>query len=260
VVWVTNASDGTLSEIDAKSYKLLQTIGIGAQASDVVEAGGGVWVATGIDNSLVHIDARAGGVLEQLPLSRDVAASAHAVAAGKGAVWVTSGRRLLKIDPRTGAVLGGRRTLSCCFELLDVEVGPDGVWVVDLSEHVTRISPTSIQATGDANLGVIPSALAVGYGSVWVAAPEYSSGRLTLWRIDPQTVRVAQTTDVGTARSYLETLALAIGSGSVWLANYDDGTLLRIDPSTGTVAATIHIGGHPRGVTVGAGRVWVTVG
>ena len=259
-VWVTNASDGTVSEIDTKSYKVLQTIGIGAQATDVVEAAGGVWVATGIDNSLVHIDARAGGVLEQLPLFRGVAASAHAVAAGEGAVWVTSGYRLLKIDPRTGAVLGGQRRLSCCFELLDVEVGPDAVWVVDLSEHVTRISPTSIQPTGDTNLGVIPSALTVGYGSVWVAAPEYSSGRLALWRIDPQTVRVAQTIDVGTARSYLETLALAVGAGSIWLANYDDGTLLRIDPVTGTVAATIHIGGHPRGVTIGAGRVWVTVG
>jgi YVTN family beta-propeller protein len=102
--------------------------------------------------------------------------------------------------------------------------------------------------------------LAVGYGSVWVAAPEYSSGRLALWRIDPETVRVAQTIDVGTARSYLETLALAVGAGSIWLANYEDGTLWRIDPVTGTVAATIHIGGHPRGVTVGAGRVWVTVG
>jgi YVTN family beta-propeller protein len=258
-VWVTNASDGTLSEIDAKSYKVLQTIGIGAQASDVVEAAGSVLVATGIDNSLVHIDARSGGVLEKLTLSRDVTASAHSVAAGEGAVWVTSGDRLLKIDPHTGAVLGGGRP-NCCLDLLDVAVGAGAVWVVDLGEHVARVSPTSVRATGSANLGVIPSALTVGYGSVWVAAPEYSSGRLVLWRVDPQTVRVAQAIDVGEARSYLETLALAVGAGSIWLTNYDDGTLLRIDPATGTVAATIHIGSHPRGIAVGAGRVWVTVG
>jgi YVTN family beta-propeller protein len=258
-VWVTNASDGTLSEIDAKSYKVLQTIGIGAQASDVVEAAGSVLVATGIDNSLVHIDARSGGVLEKLTLSSDVTASAHSVAAGEGAVWVTSGDRLLKIDPHTGAVLGGGRP-NCCLDLLDVAVGAGAVWVVDLGEHVARVSPTSVRATGSANLGVIPSALTVGYGSVWVAAPEYSSGRLVLWRVDPQTVRVAQAIDVGEARSYLETLALAVGAGSIWLTNYDDGTLLRIDPATGTVAATIHIGSHPRGIAVGAGRVWVTVG
>jgi YVTN family beta-propeller protein len=260
-VWVTNASDGTLSEIDRKSYKVLQTIGIGAQASDVVEAAGGVWVATGIDNSLIHIDAREGGVLERLPLPRGIAASAHAVAAGEGAVWVTSSDRLLKIDPRTGAVLGGLRSLGCCVhELLDVEVGAGAVWVVDLFEHVTRVSPTTVQGTSSTNVGAIATALTVGYGSVWVAAPEYSSGRLVLWRFDPQTVRVAQTIDVGKARSYLETLALAAGAGSIWLTNYVDGTLLRIDPATGTVAATIHIGGHPRGVAVGAGRVWVTVG
>ena len=59
--------------------------------------------------------------------------------------------------------------------------------------------------------------------------------------------------------AYLETLALAAGAGSIWLTNYENGTLLRIDPAKGTVAATIHIGGHPRGVTFGAGRVWVTV-
>jgi YVTN family beta-propeller protein len=261
-VWVTNASDGTLSEIDRKSYRVLQTIGIGAQASDVVEAAGGVWVATGIDNTLVHIDARAGGVLARLPLPRGIAASAHAVAAGEGAVWVTSSDRLLKIDPRTGAVLGGVRRLGCCGErdLLDVEVGAGAVWVVDLFEYVTRISPTTVQATSSTNLGAIATTLTVGYGSVWIAAPEYSSGRLVLWRVDPQTVQVAQTIDVGKARSYLETLALAAGAGSIWLTNYENGTLLRIDPATGTVAATIHIGGHPRGVTVGAGRVWVTVG
>jgi YVTN family beta-propeller protein len=208
---------------------------------------------------LVHIDARAGGLLDRLTLPRGIAASAHAVAAGEGAVWVTSSDRLLKIDPRTGAVLGGVRSLGCCKELLDVEVGAGAVWVVDLFEHVTRISPTTVQGTSSTNLGAIATALTVGYGSVWIAAPEYSSGRLVLWRVDPQTVRVAQTIDVGKARSYLETLALAAGAGSIWLTNYADGTLLRIDPTTGTVAATIHIGGHPRGVTVGAGRVWVTV-
>ena len=96
---------------------------------DVVEAAGGVWVATGIDNTLVHLDARAGGLLDRLPLPRGIAASAHAVAAGEGAVWVTSGERLLKIAPRTGAVLGGVRSLGCCGEreLLDVEVGAGAV-------------------------------------------------------------------------------------------------------------------------------------
>jgi YVTN family beta-propeller protein len=35
--------------------------------------------------------------------------------------------------------------------------------------------------------------------------------------------------------------------------------LVRVDPKTLTVVATIHIGNNPSGVAVGAGRVWVTV-
>jgi DNA-binding SARP family transcriptional activator/DNA-binding beta-propeller fold protein YncE len=258
-VWVTNATDGTLSEIDVKSHKVVQTIGIGAQASDVVEASGGVWVATGLDNSLVRVDARSGGVLGSLPLSRELASSAHAVTAGRGAIWVTSGDRLFEIDPRSGAVLAGGRPLGCCYELYDVAVDEHAVWLVDLSEHVTRLSPASVRRTGSISLGVIPTTVATGFGSVWAAAPESTGGRVALWRLDPQTVRVTQTIPVGRGNAYLETLGLAVGAGSIWLTKYDEGTLFRIDPTSGTVEATIHIGGHPRGIAVGAGRVWVTI-
>ena len=48
-------------------------------------------------------------------------------------------------------------------------------------------------------------------------------------------------------------------AGSVWATNYNDGTLVRIDPKTGNVLKTIPIGAHPRGIAVGQDRVWVTV-
>jgi YVTN family beta-propeller protein len=44
------------------------------------------------------------------------------------------------------------------------------------------------------------------------------------------------------------------------VANRDDGTLSRIDPSTNRVVATIHVGGQPESVAVGGGAVWVAVG
>ena len=46
------AGDGTVTQIDQK-LRMVETIGIAGQATDVVEACGGVWVVTGIDNSLV---------------------------------------------------------------------------------------------------------------------------------------------------------------------------------------------------------------
>ena len=45
---------------------------------------------------------------------------------------------------------------------------------------------------------------------------------------------------------------------SVWLANYDTGRLLRIDPATRKVTGRLALGGQPRSVLVAAGSVWVS--
>src|SRR5262245_33302867 len=55
--------------------------------------------------------------------------------------------------------------------------------------------------------------------------------------IDPQRSRV-----VGHVRVGRRPVALAIGHGSVWVANADDGTVSRIDPARGDVIRTIGIG------------------
>jgi DNA-binding beta-propeller fold protein YncE len=51
---------------------------------------------------------------------------------------------------------------------------------------------------------------------------------------------------------------LAVGAGSVWVANALDGTVSRIDPRRGEVVETIEVGGLLQDVAVGAGGVWVT--
>jgi hypothetical protein len=54
---------------------------------------------------------------------------------------------------------------------------------------------------------------------------------------------------------------LAFGAGAVWAVG-DAGTLARIDPATGRVAATIRVAGRDAGaraVAVGMGAVWVAV-
>jgi DNA-binding SARP family transcriptional activator/DNA-binding beta-propeller fold protein YncE len=258
-VWVANSADGTVSRIDSKRLKVVQTIGIGAQATELASAGGALWVATGIDNTLVKIDARTGGVLGTLSFPPSVAASAYAVAAGDGAVWAISSDRLVKLDPETNAILAGQRRLGCCSGLRDVAVGAGAVWIADTTELVVRVSLRRATPTSDLNLGVIPTALAAAYGSVWAASSGFDSSRLTVWRIDPTTLRVTQTISIGKADSFIATVDVAAGAGAIWATNYDGGNLVRIDPNSGTVVARIHIGRHPRGIAVGAHRVWVAV-
>ena len=53
--------------------------------------------------------------------------------------------------------------------------------------------------------------------------------------------------------------AIAAGLGAIWVANYDDGTVTRIDPATGRVSGPpIRVGKGPLAVAVADGAVWVT--
>jgi YVTN family beta-propeller protein len=54
-------------------------------------------------------------------------------------------------------------------------------------------------------------------------------------------------------------MALALGSGAVWVANKDDGTISRIDAGSNDVVRTIEIGNAPAGLTFADGHVWVSV-
>ena len=85
-----------------------------------------------------------------------------------------------------------------------------------------------------------------------------------------QTLHVTQTIPLAKSRPPLtiplgkspppgEYFGLATGDGAVWVTDNDQGTLLRIDPATGVIVSTIRVGGHPRGIAVGAGRIWVSL-
>jgi DNA-binding beta-propeller fold protein YncE len=257
-VWVANSADGTISQIGKKSLKTIQTIGLGEQATDLVESAGSVWVATGIDDELVQLDARSGGILERLHLSsKDQTASAHAVTAGAGAIWVASGATLLKVDPKSGSVT---HQVGCCFAgVNDVAVGGGSVWIADVAEVVYRASQADLHRTGRVDLGVIPGAVTFAFGSPWLALPATFGRRITLAQLDRQTVQVLDSISIGPSEGYPATMELTSGAGDLWVTSFDAGTLVRVDPRSGVVKATIHLGHHPFGVAFGANRIWVTV-
>ena len=259
-VWVANSADGTISQIGKKSLKTVQTIGLGEQATDLVESAGSVWVATGIDDTLVQLDAHSGGIHERLHLSsRDQTASAHAVTAGAGAIWVASGAELLKIDPKSGSVIARRH--GCCFGgVNDVAVGGGSVWIADVGEVVFRASQADLHQTGrvdsrrDSRRRDVRIWLALARAPCHlrtVGSPSLNS----IHRPCRCSTRLRSDPRVG----YPPTMELTSGAGDIWVTSFDAGTLVRVDPRRGIVKATIHIGHHPFGVAFGANRIWVTV-
>ena len=73
--------------------------------------------------------------------------------------------------------------------------------------------------------------------------------------IDPRSGRVVDRVAVGG-----RPVAVAVGAGSVWVANADDGTLSKIDPHERKVVRIIGLGVPASDVAVGEGSVWVTGG
>ncbi len=70
--------------------------------------------------------------------------------------------------------------------------------------------------------------------------------------IDPERNEIVAETQVGD-----QPAAIAVGEGSVWVANGGANTISRIDPATRAVTDTIEVGSAPKGIAIGAGSVWV---
>jgi DNA-binding SARP family transcriptional activator len=256
-VWTANPGDGTVSQIDPKNLHT-RTVGLGAAATALVEQDGVVWVVTGNDNSVVPIDARSGGVLNVgIRISDNPSASAYTIAAAPAGIWIGSGSDLVKLDPSTQR-LGPRWHYKAGIS--DVALTDNAVWLVSRAKTVAKVSPSTGRLGGETTVSMIPAALAISGGSVWVATGAPYDNRAAVWRVDPLITRVTQTTPLGGALGLPPyTLDVASGAGAIWVAVYDTGTVARIDPRTGTVVKLIRIGGHPSGIAVGLNRVWVTV-
>ncbi len=74
-------------------------------------------------------------------------------------------------------------------------------------------------------------------------------------RVDARTGELVASMKVGDRPT-----AIALGEGSVWVANAGDNTLSRIDPRTGEVVSTVDARGDAGALAVGFGGVWVLDG
>ena len=144
----------------------------------------------------------------------------------------------------------------------DVAVTPTAVWVTNGRDTLSKVDPVSntvlVSIPLDTAAPGVPFAIAVG---------DDGSLWVSVAAFDDQfhsvpgsVVRVNPTTGQIMATVSVGRYAsdIATSPGAVWLTNYDDGTLLRIDPATNQVAATITLAKGVTGVAFGEGAVWVT--
>jgi branched-chain amino acid transport system substrate-binding protein len=91
-----------------------------------------------------------------------------AIAAGSGAVWVTSllGDAVSRIDPRTNRIVA---TIPVGRGPLAIAAGNGAVWVTSaIDETLWRIDPRTDRVVARIPLAGVPRAVSVGAGGVWV--------------------------------------------------------------------------------------------
>lgn len=190
--------------------------------------------------------------------------SPTAIAGGTGAVWVagcttksimcapTDGGTVTALDPRSGRVRTGPRRVGRVAS--GIVVGGGAVWATgNGDDSLYRLDARTAQPLGrPIRVGQAPRDVAFGYGDVWTANYGSSEYGGSISRVDPGTRQVH------TLRVDGNPTDIAVGAGAVWVPVYQRGTLLRINPVSDRVTATITLGtGSPESVTFGAGRVWV---
>jgi DNA-binding beta-propeller fold protein YncE len=79
------------------------------------------------------------------------------------------------------------------------------------------------------------------------------TARREVWRISPSSNTIEGTVEVGEIP-----VAIAAGPDGVWVANYGDSSVSRIDLRSHQVRTT-ELPRRPVGIAVGGGSVWVTV-
>jgi len=156
------------------------------------------------------------------------------------------------------------------------------------TNHVVQLIPATNKVGLSVDVQRPCSGLADGFGSVW--AP--SCGDHAVLRIDPATGKVLAKIAADPANSeggitvgagsvwivtkpsslvridpktnaVTATIQLPSGSenplfseGFVWVSSFEHNALLKVDPASGTVVRTIPVGPKPRFLTAGAGSIW----
>jgi virginiamycin B lyase len=133
-----------------------------------------------------------------------------------------------------------------------IAVTSEGVWVGSKKPNaVKHVDPNTNQVTSVALPGDPCAGLAADSQSLWVPL----CGRVPkLARVNLKTQALV-TFDVGPAAPEG---GIAVGAGSIWLITDKQGSLVRIDPDSGSILQTMHVPPGSYNPVFSDGRIWVT--
>jgi virginiamycin B lyase len=225
-----------------------------ADCGEAAAGDGAAWVSLP-DSVIARIDPATNSVTGTI----QVGPQPDGIAVSPGAVWVVNrgDPSVSRIDPATNQVVAtiriGPRD-ACCSEHIALTVGGGAVWgTVPKLGAVVRIDPVTNRVTARIRLRAQsgqPCGFAVAdRRAVWLAGDHCAS---VITRINPRTNK-----PTGRVLEAASPIGLALGFGSLWVADLDAKAIERVDLHTARVVARLRVGGLPIRLAVGFGSVWV---
>lgn len=218
-LWAPVCGTASLARIDAKTFKVTQTIATGvASVPGVIAAtADSVWLLTDDKTTLARIDPDQNLVVGELRLP----AGCRSLTFGEAALWLAcpAGNKVLRINPATNLV---DEAVAVSGQPEALAVGGGSIWALCRKEgKIDRIDPKTNKVFKTIELGV-PGAegrIAFGEGFLWVTEPGFP-----LARIDVASEKVMQQF-AGEGGG-----AITVSPGAIWLGNVKAGTIWRVDP------------------------------
>ena len=224
-------------------------------------------------DSVAIIDLRRNAVVGSIPVLQDPGP----IAAGAGFVWAINldSESVSRIDPEARRLVG---TTGVGEVPSNVAGAPGEVWILDrcsggepgsllhiytaagggieLDETISLANLTPKHGTG---AGSLPTAARCGLAAAGLSAWVATNTPPGLVRVDYD--RAAARSSVAKAIALARApSAIAVGAGSVWAIDGEQGVVRRIDPDSGKVLRIIRAGNAPVAIAVGEGAVWVANG
>jgi class 3 adenylate cyclase len=251
-----------LQQLDQASGEVLDTVRLSTcflPPGCLAESGGKVWFLVHPHDDPVaegalaqSIDPRTGERAKPSLISRDISlgnprGDVRGMASGDGALWIgdTFNGKVYRFDLRTRRV----KPYSVGGSIDDLAFGGGYVWVIDgTTGMLTRVAPRDGQTTRRSlNTAGDLSSIATGGGKVWITDDTLD----IVWRVSTDLNEVTSI-PVGARPD-----DVAYADGNVWVANYGDGSVSKVDPGLAQELMRYPVGIHPRALAAANGKLWV---
>ena len=249
IAWVANTVARTVSSVDLRAFRVLQTYGLPSPPSTVAAADNAVWIGYGFQGTLGRISLATNQILApffpdgRIPGLVPIAVTDHSAFLG------LPDDRLLDLD---SASLSRRFTVRLRDRVLDVTTaGPDVCVGYFRARAVDCIDPRTRRVVLSALLPGPAIAVAADADGVWALAGEPAK----LWHVPFRGAPKAADRSIPA-----EATAIAVDASYLWILYGDQGKLVRLPKAESDAATvTLNLGRPASSLTTWPGGVLVTV-